>query len=319
MYLRREATAPHSLPRSSKKSNKNYQKRADCGAVTIDTLDSECFIKNGAVWVWPPFPKGVEDDLMKFRIAAAITGLALISAPANALTLGDGTVVTASAPGVLSVFGGGANFNSEISPTLYGNSGPPQGPFTEGGANFSGDGILMLNPPLGAGGSLGLYAEPFHDTTQYLTVQPFGATETVDFAGAFKTLGLYWGSMDTYNSIVFYDGINAIATVTGTNAAASVPALANGDQANDATNRYITISNLLGHNAIFTSIVLTSTQNSFELDNLAWSARISNDGRFPTPLPGALALFAGGLGMIGLVAGRKKRKTVGLASGIAAA
>jgi hypothetical protein len=254
---------------------------------------------------------------MKFRIAAAITGLALISAPANALTLGDGTVLTASGAGVLSVnLGGGlADFDSEVSPTLYGNSGPPQGPFTDGGANFSGDGILMLNPPLGAGGSLGLYAEPFHDTTQYLTVQPNGPNEAVAFSNSYSTLGLYWGSMDIYNSIIFKNGNSVIETVTGTNAAASVPALngANGDQANDATNRFITISNLLGSNAVFTSVVFVSTQNSFELDNLSWGPRGGNNGQFPTPLPGALALFAGGLGMIGLVAGRKKRKTRGLA------
>jgi hypothetical protein len=99
--------------------------------------------------------------------------------------------------------------------------------------------------------------------------------------------------------------------VTGTEAALSVPAAASGDQADDANNRFITISNLLGDNAVFTSIVLTSSANSFELDNLAWTSA--------TPLPGALALFAGGLGMIGLVAGRKKRKTVGNAAELAAA
>jgi hypothetical protein len=32
----------------------------------------------------------------------------------------------------------------------------------------------------------------------------------------------------------------------------------------------------------------------------------------PTPLPAALPLFAGGLGMIGLIAGRRKRKSAGL-------
>jgi hypothetical protein len=46
-----------------------------------------------------------------------------------------------------------------------------------------------------------------------------------------------------------------------------------------------------------------------------------NGGNFPspTPLPGALALFVGGLSMFGLVAGRKKRKTAGIAAEIAAA
>ena len=194
---------------------------------------------------------------MKFRIVAAITGLALISVPANALTLGDGTVLTASGAGVLSVnLGGGlADFNSETSLTTYGASSPPQGPFTDGGANFSGDGILMLNPPAGAGGSLGLYAEPYHDTTQYLTVQPNGPNELVAFGHAYSTLGLYWGSMDTYNSIAFYNGATLIETLTGSDAASSVPALngANGDQANDATNRFITISDLLGTCLLYTS------------------------------------------------------------------
>jgi hypothetical protein len=39
----------------------------------------------------------------------------------------------------------------------------------------------------------------------------------------------------------------------------------------------------------------------------------SQVGPGPTPLPGALPLFAGGLGMIGLIAGRRKRKTARLA------
>jgi hypothetical protein len=70
--------------------------------------------------------------------------------------------------------------------------------------------------------ALGLYAEPFHDTTQYLTVQPNGPTETVKFSQDYTKLGLYCGSMDTYNSIEFYLASSLVDTVTGSDAAAAV-------------------------------------------------------------------------------------------------
>ena len=113
----------------------------------------------------------------------------------------------------------------------------------------------MLNTPGGTGGSLGLYAEPFHDTTNYLTVQPAGSPETIALNTTATRFGLYWGSMDTYNSIQFYRNGGLIDTVTGAQAAAVVPALANGNQADDATNRYIEIS-AVGDGLGFDTVVL---------------------------------------------------------------
>ena len=202
--------------------------------------------------------------------------------------------------------GGFADFDTPASVTTYGNSSPSQGTFVQSGATFSGDGILMTNAGLDA---LGLYAEPYHDTTQYLTVNPYGPTETVNFSATYQTLGLYWGSMDTYNSIIFYLAGNVVDIVTGSQAAAAIvpPANANGYQADDSNNRYVLITDI--GSGGFDKIVLQSTQNSFELDNLAWGPGVTRNTLGSTPLPAALPMFAGALGGAALVgAWRKRRK-----------
>jgi hypothetical protein len=102
--------------------------------------------------------------------------------------------------------------------------------------------------------------------------------------------------MDTYNSIQFYLAGNLVDTVTGTAAAAAVPPseTANGAQTDDSNNRYVIINNILGGS--FDSIVLVSTGNSFELDNLAWGSAGSQGAPGQTPLPAALPLFGSVLG-----------------------
>jgi hypothetical protein len=233
----------------------------------------------------------------KKMAAALVLGAALaVSASANAAT------VTALGVGVLSAnLGGGlADFDTPSSVTTPGNTAPPQGPFVVGSASFSGDGILMT------GTTSGLYAEPFHDVTQYLTIKPNGPTETIVFSSAYQELGLYWGSMDTYNSIEFYSGGSLVDTVTGSNAAAAVAALAVGAQTNDLNNRYIIISAIIGGLG-FDKVVLLSTQNSFELDDLSWG---TTQPSVETPLPAALPLFASGMAGLGFLGFfRKKRKT----------
>jgi len=245
----------------------------------------------------------MERHLQKFIASLTIIAvLAIVHAPAHAAS------VTTLAPGVLSdpnaaadgLGAGSADFNSPSSITPYGASSPAQGNFNQGIASFSGDGILMTNSGQDA---LGLYAEPAGDTTQYLTVRPFVggsdgiAKETVTFGGnTYAALGLFWGSMDTYNSIQFYLGAALIDTVTGSAAAAAVvpPADATGDQVGSQNNRYVLIDSLLG-GGLFDSIVLTSSQNSFELDNLAWGPGPQGSPN-PAPLPAALPLFGAVLG-----------------------
>ena len=262
------------------------------------------------------YGSGIETNVRK-KLGVAlgcIVASAFMLAPAQAsLITPAGSVVTAYGIGVLSLnLGGGlANFNHPTSKTLYGNSSPAQGTFTQSGATFSGDGILMTNPTPGS--SLGLYAEPYGDTTQYLTVQPHGPNETVTFGNTYTTLGLYWGSMDDYNSIQLFNGTTPLDTITGTQAALAIPASgAQGLQTDYANNRFITISNIDGVGAGFTSIVLNSTSNSFELDNLSWGNN-SITGRFSaTPLPPAVTLFSAGLALLGF-AGMRRRKAGAIA------
>ena len=87
----------------------------------------------------------------------------------------------------------GATFNS-IPATTYGQT-TPSGPFSDGGANFSGLGIVMNN---GGQPSPGLYATPLGDTTNYMAVLG-GGSEKIAFSSQMNSLGLYWGSVDTYN------------------------------------------------------------------------------------------------------------------------
>lgn len=234
-----------------------------------------------------------------FAFLACAAALAL-AGPAVAAT------VTPLAPGVMTnttfPLDAVADFEGIVSTTLPGNSNPQAPlPFVSGGASFSGSPILMT------GSSGGLYAAPAGDTTQYLSVRPAGNVVNVSFPGIFTRLGLYWGSIDTYNSIEFWRGGVLRDTVTGSQAAGSIPATAQGNQTSDLNNRYFIIS-LIGDLLGFDSIVLRSTQNSFELDNLSYGGPLG--GQNPVPLPAALPLLAGGLGMLGFLGWRRKRNAV---------
>ena len=79
------------------------------------------------------------------------------------------------------------------------------GPLTEGGATFSGSAVVMNNEGQGSGG---LYAQPYGDSTNYMAVLG-GGSETIAYAGPRTSFGLYWGSVDAYNSLQFYERLDA--------------------------------------------------------------------------------------------------------------
>jgi len=82
-------------------------------------------------------------------------------------------------------------------------------------------------------GSLGLYATPFGDTTNYMAVLG-GRSEDIVYSGLKNSFGLYWGSVDSYNSLTFYNGDNSVAMITG--AEVDPPMKANGGQTDYASN-----------------------------------------------------------------------------------
>jgi hypothetical protein len=88
-----------------------------------------------------------------------------------------------------------------------------------------------------------------------------GDSETISYSQFDSEFGLYWGSVDTYNSLAFYNDGTLVATITGSEVA---PLIADGNQGSYASNGYVFISGL----PAFNSVVVSSSQNSFEFDNV---------------------------------------------------
>jgi hypothetical protein len=101
-----------------------------------------------------------------------------------------------------------------------------------------------------------------------------------------NTLSLFWGSVDTYNSLTFFTQANG----GGDSVSLDINALGGPQQ--------------LGHHLVviltdqtFQSIEIGSSQAAFEFANL-----------IATPIPPALPLFGGGLAALRLLSRRKKKR-----------
>jgi hypothetical protein len=127
-------------------------------------------------------------------------------------------------------------------------------------ATFSGGGVVSN------GTTLLLSVAPTGDATNYLSVHN-GVTETVNLVTPGNTLGLYWGSIDTYNTLTLFTvgGPVGGTQITGTTLDALNPAIVNG-----TTSEYVTISGL----GTITSFTMNSTLNSFETDNYTISTTV---------------------------------------------
>ncbi len=148
----------------------------------------------------------------------------------------------------------------------------------------TGDGRLVT------GGVSGHYASPYGITDTYLTV-PYNYSAgavALTTPGNYNYFGLYWGSLDLYNSIHFYDGASLIGSFNG---ADIFSLMANGGQSSWASNRYVNF--LFTDGDLFDRIVLVSTNWAFESDNHAFGNVTTS-----VPEPATLAMF--GLGLIGL-------------------
>ena len=151
-----------------------------------------------------------------------------------------------------------------------------------GYASCSGDYQVRLN----SDGSVNQSAPPFQATPigeRWLTVPNPQSNGSASFGlgGSYDYFGLFWGSIDSYNTLGFYNNNALVGDFTGSDLA---PLLADGNQTAWSSNRYINFYFTDGD--VFDEVRLTSTRFAFETDNHAFGN---------VPEPSVLALFAAGL------------------------
>ena len=146
-------------------------------------------------------------------------------------------------------------------------------------------------------------AEPAGDTSTYGAAEP-GTNAVFSALSGEKLLSLsfYLGSLDTYNTISFYDGSTLVGSFTGSQL--TIPNPADGNQSAGDTNRryYFTF----GAADDVNKVVFSSTLPAFEFDNIA--AAISG-----VPEPATWAMMIIGFGFVGFMM-RSNRQKTGLAT-----
>jgi hypothetical protein len=202
--------------------------------------------------------------------------LVVAGSSANAVTI-------VAAPGALTGSvpneqGGPVNFSAPSSGSFF------SGTFTENGISFSptipGQGGIVVFGTLP-----GNNANPAGYVGNYMAILN-GQSETLKFSHQMDIFGLYWGSIDTYNSVEFLlNGAQVGAIIKGSDLKS--PIEATGNQLGANSNAYVTFSNLL-----FDEVILSSSGNSFEFSNVAAAA----------PEPATWAMMILGFGGVGFMA-----------------
>ncbi len=166
-----------------------------------------------------------------------------------------------------------------------------------------------------AGGNPSLYAAPVADTTQFYAVayNPLSGTPTTPASDLFMVpggipqnyFGLYWGSIDTYNTITFE--LNGVPLAGGTFSGTDFSP-ANGSQTSADTNEYIYF--VFTDSQTYNAVLISTFGINFELDNIAYGlipdpTSLLNSTSLPEPT--SLTLLGYGLFSLGLLRLRRNK------------
>ena len=140
-------------------------------------------------------------------------------------------------------------------------------------------------------------AAPAGDSTYYYSVaypnQSGVGTFTAAAGASYDYFGLYWGSIDDYNTLNFYRNGSLVDSVNGVDVILAGTRL--GDQISAGSNRYVN----LFFDTTFDRIDFVTQNYAFETDNHAFGNTRS------VPEPATLGLL--GLGLLGAAFARRRK------------